>query len=102
MGRKFEVTLGERLLRVCVSAVDEAWELWVCDGRNRLMLGGTVGIDEATLANRDGCDPVALAGRSLADQLKQGLLKLPIGEPLEPCPHLCELAERRMAAVPLT
>jgi hypothetical protein len=87
MGRRFDVALGERVLRVCVSAVDEAWELWICDRGHRLMLGGRIGIDEAILAYREGRDPVASAGRALAEQLEQGLLPLPSGESVGPCPH---------------
>jgi hypothetical protein len=87
MGRKFDVALGERSLRVCVSAVDEAWELWICDRRHRLALGGRIGIDEAVLAYREGSDPIAAAGRSLTDQLERGLLALPAVEPIETCPH---------------
>ena len=86
MGRKFDVACGERLLRVCVSAVDEAWELWICDRRHRLALGGTVGIDEAVMAYREGCDPVATAGRALAEQLERGLFAFPDIEPADNCP----------------
>jgi hypothetical protein len=88
MGRKFDVALGQRPLRVCVSAVDEAWELWICDRRHRLALGARIDIDEAILAYREGRDPVAAAGRSLAHQLEQGLIPLPNAEPMQRCPHL--------------
>ncbi len=86
MGRKFDVACGQRPLRVCVSAVDEAWELWICDRRHRLAFGGRIGIDEAVMAYREGCDPVAAAGRYLAERLERGLFALPSIESAELCP----------------
>jgi hypothetical protein len=85
MGRKFDVADGG--LRVCVSAVDEAWELWVCDRRHRLAVGGSNVIDEAEMAYRGGTDPVAAAGRLLADQIERGLFALPTAEAPASCPH---------------
>ena len=98
MGRKFDVMSGDRPLRVCVSAVDEAWELWICDGRHRLAFGGRIGIDEAVMAYREGCDPVATVGKSLAERLERGLLPLPSIEPADTCPHHCRQSERRVTA----
>jgi hypothetical protein len=87
MGRKFEVAVGGRSLRVCVSAVDEAWELWICDATHRLALGQRIEIDDAVVAYRQGHDPVAAAGRLLASQLEQGSLALQTSTPPEPCPR---------------
>jgi hypothetical protein len=87
MGRKFEVAVGGRSLRVCVSAVDEAWELWICDTTHRLALGQRIEIDDAIVAYRTGHDPVAAAGRLLASQLEQGLLAPHALVPSERCPQ---------------
>ena len=43
-----------------VEPVDEAWELWLCERGKRLTLGGTVPIDDAIAAWREGKDPVLL------------------------------------------
>jgi len=87
MGRKFDVAVGGRSLRVCVSAVDEAWELWICDTTHRLALGQRIEIDDAVLAYRQGHDPVAAAGRLLASQLEQGSLVLDTSAASQPCPR---------------
>jgi hypothetical protein len=87
MGRKFDVAVNGRAFRVCVSAVDEAWELWICDTACRLAMGQRIEIDEALAAYRTGRDPVAEAGQSLAAQLEQGLLSLHEAAPTERCPH---------------
>jgi hypothetical protein len=50
MGRKFDLTVAGCPLRVCVLAVDEAWELWVCDTTHRLALGHRIEIDDAIAA----------------------------------------------------
>ena len=88
MGRKFDVALAGRALRVCVSAVDEAWELWICDRQHRLALGGRVEMDDALIAYREGRDPIAAAGRRIADELKDGCLEVPpvAGETHPRCP----------------
>ena len=87
MGRKFDVAVGGRPLRVCVSAVDEAWELWICDTTHRLVLGQRIEIDDAVAAYRAGRDPVAEAGRLLAEQVERGLLNLHDSALTERCPH---------------
>jgi hypothetical protein len=86
MGRKFDVALAGRPLRVCVSPVDEAWELWVCDRQNRLALGARIEIDDALAAYREGRDPIATAGRLIAAELEGGRFKLPAGPSRERCP----------------
>jgi hypothetical protein len=87
MGRKFDVAVDGRPLRVCVSAVDEAWELWICDTGRRLALGRRIEIDDAVAAYRSGRDPVAEAGRLLAEQVEQGRLSLQDAAAAERCPH---------------
>ena len=87
MGRKFEVAVGGRSLRVCVSAVDEAWELWICDTTHRLALGQRIEIDDAVIAYREGRDPVAAAGFRLASKLEQGAFELDASMPPERCPR---------------
>ena len=86
MGRKFDVALPGRSLRVCVAAIDEAWELWICDATHRLALAGRVAIDDALAGYRAGRDPIALAGQSIAHQLETGRLMLPTTGPVERCP----------------
>jgi hypothetical protein len=85
MGRKFDVATGCPL-RVCVSAVDEAWELWICDTTYRLALGRRIEIDDALGAYREGRDPVAEAGRLLAEQIEQGVYTQHMLGPAEKCP----------------
>jgi hypothetical protein len=87
MGRKFDVALAGRPLRICVSAVDEAWELWVCDRRNRLILAARIEIDDALADYRKGNDPIASASATIAGQLEQGLLTLPSVPPAMRCPE---------------
>lgn len=87
MGRKFDIALAGRALQVCVSAVDEGWELWICDRHHRLKLGARVEIDDVLLAYREGGDPIAAASRSIAVELEEGRMKLPAEQPYDRCPH---------------
>jgi hypothetical protein len=86
MGRKFDVPVPGGVLRVCVSAVDEAWELWICDTTHRLALGRRIEIDDAVAAYREGRDPVAEAGRLLAEQIERGLYTQSTLGSAEKCP----------------
>ena len=86
MGRKFDVPVPGGVLRVCVSAVDEAWELWICDTTHRLALGRRIEIDDAVAAYREGRDPVAEAGRLLAGQIERGLYTQSTLGSAEKCP----------------
>jgi hypothetical protein len=58
MGRTFDMPPADRRLCIRVMPIDEGWELWVCEGGRRLCLGGTVGMDCALAAWREGGDAV--------------------------------------------
>ena len=97
MGRKFDVSAGGCPLQVCVSAVDEGWELWICDTTHRLALGRRIEIDDAVVAYREGRDPVAEAGRMLAAQIESGVYTEHTLGPTGRCPGHCRRLERRVA-----
>ncbi|UYN95220.1 MAG: hypothetical protein KIT25_24960 [Enhydrobacter sp.] len=82
--------MGARRLEVRVVPVDEAWELWLFEGERRLALAGTVAIDAATEAWRQGLDPVAQAVERLRADAERGTLALPDraarGDPPQPDP----------------
>ena len=59
-----------------VEPVDEAWELWLCERGRRLTLGGTVPIDDAIAAWREGKDPVLLMVEGIRRRVASGELDL--------------------------
>jgi len=79
MGRRFDLSHRDRRLQVCVEPVDEAWELWLCEGGRRLALGATVPIDKAAEAWRQGLDPIAQTVEKIRADIESGALLLPDG-----------------------
>jgi len=70
MGRDFSFEYAGRKFYIRPFVVDEGWELWVMDGQERLECGGTISIDEAVIAAREGHDSIQIA----ADRLKATVL----------------------------
>jgi len=70
MGRNFSFEYAGRKFYIRPFVVDEGWELWVMDGQERLECGGTISIDEAVIAAREGHDSIQIA----ADRLKATVL----------------------------
>jgi hypothetical protein len=58
------------VLRVVVVAVQEAWQLWVCEEERRLAYGGRVSVDDAIAGWRIGDDRVL----ELAEEVKSNVL----------------------------
>jgi hypothetical protein len=74
MPRCFSFSHKGRSIDVQVQAVDEAWELWLCERGERLTLGGTVPIDEAIVAWRAGNDPILLMVEHIRTRMEKGEL----------------------------
>ena len=74
--RHFSLQHNGRALEVLVEPVDEAWELWLCECGRRLTLGGTVPIDDAVAAWRQGKDPVLLMVEGIRRRVANGELDL--------------------------
>ena len=68
--RAFPFRHKGRLLRVVVVAVQEAWQLWVCEEERRLAYGGRVSVDDAIAGWRIGEDRVL----ELAEEVKSNVL----------------------------
>jgi hypothetical protein len=68
--RAFPFRYQGRLLRVVVVAVQEAWQLWVCEEERRLAYGGRVSVDDAISGWRIGDDRVL----ELAEEVKSNVL----------------------------
>jgi hypothetical protein len=68
--RAFPFRYQGRLLRVVVVAVQEAWQLWVCEEERRLAYGGRVAVDDAIAGWRMGADRVL----ELAEEVKSNVL----------------------------
>jgi hypothetical protein len=68
--RAFPFRYQGRLLRVVVVAVQEAWQLWVCEEDRRLAYGGRVSVDDAIAGWRLGADRVL----ELAEEVKSNVL----------------------------
>jgi hypothetical protein len=88
MGRRFAATHGGRMLNICVRPVDEAWELWVCEGGKRLLLGATVPIDSAIEQWRTGLDPIARSAENIRRGIEQEALAVPASAEAK-CPANC-------------
>jgi len=74
-------------------AADESWELWLCEGRRRLMLAGTVAMDEAIQSWRLGADAVAALRQRVIDQVQRGETHVPKPDPKAgqfACPSRCD------------
>lgn len=78
MGRRFSIKHNERHLQICVQAIDEAWNLWVCELGCRLALGATITIDAAMEARRSGKDAILAATEQIGSQIKADEMSLPI------------------------
>jgi hypothetical protein len=76
VSRHFSLRHNGRAIEVQVEPVDEAWELWLCERGRRLTLGGTVPIDEAVAAWREGKDPVLLMVEHIRSRVASGELDL--------------------------
>ncbi len=68
--RVFPFRYQGRLLRVVVVAVQEAWQLWVCEEDRRLAYGGRVTVDDAIAGWRQGDDRVL----ELSEEVKSNVL----------------------------
>ena len=68
--RAFPFRYQGRLLRVVVVAVQEAWQLWVCEEERRVAYGGRVSVDDAIAGWRVGDDRVL----ELAEEVKSNVL----------------------------
>jgi hypothetical protein len=76
VSRQFSLHHRGRAIDVLVEPVDEAWELWLCERGRRLTLGGTVPIDDAISAWREGKDPVILMVEHIRARVASGELDL--------------------------
>ena len=76
VSRQFSLQHRGRAIDVLVEPVDEAWELWLCESGRRLTLGGTVPIDDAIAAWREGKDPVLLMVERIRVRVASGELDL--------------------------
>ena len=94
MSQQFPIAAAQRRLRLCVLTVDECWELWLCEGPRRLLLTGTVSIDEAIIAWRGGCDAVAAKREQVIDGVERGKISVPCHGELA-CPARCNWAGDR-------
>jgi hypothetical protein len=74
--RRFSLRHNGRAIDVLVEPVDEAWELWLCESGRRLTLGGTVPIDDAISAWREGKDPVLIMVEHIRSRIASGELDL--------------------------
>ena len=76
VSRQFSLEHRGRAIKVLVEPVDEAWELWLWERGRRLTLGGTVPIDDAVAAWREGKDPVLLMVERIRVRVASGDLDL--------------------------
>lgn len=76
MSRQFNLEYRGRAIEVLVEPVDEAWELWLCERGRRITLGGTVPIDDAIAAWRQGQDPVLLMVERIRTRVASGELDI--------------------------
>ncbi len=87
MGRRFDVVHGDRLLKVCVLPVDEAWELWLCEHRRRLARVATISVDKALDGWHMGNDIIVQTVVAIRTAVKQGEIVVPALSPgLAECP----------------
>jgi hypothetical protein len=91
MSRQFPISVAERRLKLCVHAADESWELWLCENGRRLMLAGTVAMDEAIQSWRLGADAVAALRQKVIAQVQRGETDVPRANSGEfACPSRCD------------
>jgi len=72
---------------------DESWELWLCESGHRLLLAGTVAMDEAILSWRRGADAVAALRERVTDQVQSGKTCVPSDGTLT-CASRCDWNSR--------
>jgi len=76
VSRQFSLEYRGRAIEVLVEPVDEAWELWLVERGQRITLGGTVPIDDAISAWRQGKDPVLLMVERIRARVASGELDI--------------------------
>jgi hypothetical protein len=81
MGRQFDVAKGGRPLKICVLAIDEAWELWLCERRRRLVRVATISVDKALESWRQGSDVILLTVETIRAGLTKGEILVPAMSP---------------------
>jgi hypothetical protein len=88
MGRQFAVVHGDRALKICVLPIDEAWELWLCERRRRLVRIATISVDKALDGWREGYDAILSTVETIRVGLTKGEILLPVMSPgLPECPE---------------
>ena len=70
MSRSFPFSYQGRSLNISAVAIDEGWELWIFEGGHKLTCVGSVSIDEAIAAGRQGEDRIL----ALAEQARINIL----------------------------
>jgi hypothetical protein len=87
MGRQFDIAKGGRPLKICVLSIDEAWELWLCEGRHRLARVAIVSVDMALEGWRKGSDVILLTVETVRSGLTKGEILVPaMSAGLPECP----------------
>lgn len=74
--RAFPFRYQGRLLRVVVVAVQDAWQVWVCEDERRLAYGGRVAADDAIAGWRLGEDRVREQVEEVKSKVLTGALVL--------------------------
>jgi hypothetical protein len=87
MVRQLSIDFEERRLTLCVVPADDSWDLWLCERQRRLLAAGTLAIDDAIAAWRQGGDPMAVLREVIVDRLKRGEIVLPAGGEGAACPR---------------
>jgi hypothetical protein len=81
MGRQFAVGHCDRALKICVLPIDEAWELWLCERRRRLVRVATISVDRALDNWRRGSDVILLTVETIRAGLTRGEILVPAMSP---------------------
>jgi hypothetical protein len=89
MVRQLSIDFEERRLTLCVVPADDAWDLWLCERQRRLLAAGTLAIDDAIAAWRQGADPMAAMREVIVDRLQRGEIVLPPCGEGAACPSRC-------------
>ena len=101
MGRRFTVPHRSRRLELRVEPIDEAWELWLWEDGERLVLVVTVPIDRATEAWRQGLDPITQWVERIRTDVENGAVVLPDG-PIQEAAVSGQAASSASASPPST
>lgn len=82
MGRSFPFRHEGRTLAICVVPIEDAWELWIAESGQLLLLCGRVSADDAVEAWRNGEDRI----RARAEEVKSHVLtgKMSVGTRARP------------------